>query len=758
MKADWLNEFRGELELLRESSPSVLEVVVHHRSRDVWHSGEIASSTPDFLDKVISSPTYKKIGKQKRYAFPLPDVDVIVEISFNVFPKSSSLNALGALVEQTKENSRHKFDALHDSLTGCKNRKSFDKAIVAAVSSLSHVKDLSGTSLTQGPAASVSLITIDIDFFKRINDSRGHDYGDLVLRAFSWKIRDLCECFADELPAASVELFRLGGEEFNILIVGERGERDVLEWARVLQKSIEHSVIPHDEQIDAFNLSEIYGMQLPSINERRVTASFGVSRVTGVVSDKDRQVVIDRLKTQADKALYCSKNSGRNRVTYFPDILKRFGRVLEHDKSAGIVVVDIGSEVGVVKGREFFVIPERYTGEVPYIIDDGRSRRSLGNYPRIKNAKVVAFDVQEQISFCSIAERRDGVDITEGSLLESIPLGLFGGLSGFHGYSDSLGDPEPRQALQKWLAENDQERGRVVAIRFPTIREVDKKHGSVKANEILAGASAAAKRLLPPPVKVVQTEIGQFGVAFFCDAGDVQKYMDEIITALRELCIDVVDFTIGVFDQGAIDSVVDEGFSLDVAAAYEYATIAAAAAQNNSWRVFDSSAPDEVMKRNEGDYEKVLADYKRFKELGIGGANFENMAGIAYFGTGLLESSSAAFRAAVGFDDSDAIIRSNLAIVQYLSGRELDAYDQFVASNEIDNNYPSASARAAYAVCALESHVVRGQPDLNVVSDLFNAVDQGKSGSFLRQDTFDSAKVRLALLMAEQTVILPASS
>lgn len=751
MKADWLNEFCSELESVQESFPSVLEVLIHHRVRDTWYNGEEVSSSSAFLDKAISSPEYKKIGKQKRYAFPVPDVDVVVEIVFDIFPKGSSLKALRRRVEQTKENSQHRFDALHDPLTGSKNRKSFDRAIIDAISSLSNVKDSNGTSLTQGSGESVSLITTDIDFFKRVNDSRGHDYGDLVLRAFSWRIRDQCERFADELPTASVEFFRLGGEEFNILIVGERGERDVLEWVRALCKSIEHSTIPDDEQIGAFNLSEIGGAQLPPINERRVTASFGMSRISGVVSEKDRQVVIDRLKTQADKALYSSKNSGRNRVTYFPDILKRFGRVLEYDKAAGVVVIDIGSEVGVVKGREFFVIPERYTGEVPYVVDDGRSQRSLGKYPRIKNAKVVAFDVQEQISFCSIAERRDGVDISKGSLLESIPLGLFGGLAGFYGYSDALGESEPRQALQKWLAENDQEHGRVVAIRFPAIRDVDKKHGSVKANEILAGTSAAAKKMLPPPVKVVQTEVGQFGVTFLCGTDEVKTYMDGVVATLRELCADVVDFTVGVFDGSASESVEEEGFSLDATASYDYATIAAAAADRNSWRIFDSSAPKEVMKQNEGDYEKVLADYKRFKELGIVGASFENMAGIAHFSAGSLESASASFRAAIGFDDSDAIIRSNLAIVLYLSGRELDAYDQFVVSSDIDEGYPSASARAVYAVCALESYVARGQPTLSVVSGLFSACDQGTGNSFLRQDAFDAARSHLAVLMQEKS-------
>lgn len=746
MKADWLNDFISELAQLKEIVTDIRDVVVYHRSRGAWYCGDDSAPNPSALDEAFSKASYQKIGSSKVYAFPLTDADVIVHVTFAVFPKGAKLTSVYGRIEQVRENSRHRFDALHDSLTGCKNRKSFEADLSAAIDSLASSSGASGLFLPQGGVNSVSLATLDIDFFKRVNDSRGHDYGDLVLRAFAWCVSDFCQKVIAQRPKLRLNLYRLGGEEFNLLFRGDIDEREVLDVLDRLRIEIEQNVTPSDHQVAVFGSD---GITIPPASERRVTVSFGVARLSGVVISQNAVAAAGRLKIHADKALYSAKGAGRNCVRYFPDILKKYGRVLEHDSSAGVVVIDIGLEAGVVKGREFFVVPERYTGDTSYVVDDGRSRRTLGKYPRIKTAKLVAFDVQSEISFCSISERRDGVDVIEGAFLESIPLGLFGGLSGLHGYNELPRESEAAQALRSWMADVEDDRRRVMSIRFTGIRDVEKMHGSVKANEILAGAVAAAKRVFPAPMKIVQTEVGQFGVAFACDENLATDMVASMVGMLHELCSDVVDFSLGLFDRDSMGADSDSQYSLDVSAAYDYATIAAASAQKNSWRLFDGRAPCDVMSSNyyAGEYEKVIADYDRFKELGIVGSTFENFAGLSHFISGNVELAGSYFRAAVEYKDSP-IIRSSLAITQFMAGRFLDSYDnlrQALAGN--NGVHPNEDAESLFAVAAWETYLIRGVPDLHEVRGLFEGVNQEDYGSFLKPGQFEVAEGQMLKLV-----------
>ncbi|WP_282246137.1 GGDEF domain-containing protein [Stenotrophomonas sp. PS02300] len=750
MKANWLSDFIAELTAPGRLAANVKKVVIYYRSRGTWCCGLTDKIEIAALDKVITAGVgYCKIGASKAYYFPLPDVDAVVHVSFDVFPRKSTLTSVLENVEKIKENSRHRFDALHDSLTGCKNRKSFELDFFNAISVLGKVHSLGGTLLSQGKLSSVNLVTVDIDFFKRINDGRGHEYGDMVLRGFAWCLQDYCGEMMEQSPGVSFELYRLGGEEFNILICGEIDEKYLIETVEGLRGVVEREIIPSDHQSRIFDQP---GVLIPPMSERKITASFGVSRVVGFVLATDIHAVVGKLKGQADKALYSAKGSGRNCVRYFPDILKKYGRVLEHDESAGVVAIDIGLEAGVVKGREFFVVPERYTGETSYVIDDGRSRRTLGKYPRVKTAKIVAFDVQSEISFCSVSEKRDGVQVISGAFLEAIPLGLFGGLSGLHDYSELPKEIEDRQALRLWISGADESRRRMVAIRFAKIRDVELKHGSVKANEILAGAVAAAKRVFPAPIKVVQTEIGNFGVAFTCDPDVVDELMSNVTDLLNELCYEVVDFSLGIFDEESIGEVEDGDFSLDKSASYDYATIAAASAAANSWRRFDSAAPLSVISESysAGEYEKLLADYGRFKDLGIVGASFENHAGLAYFLDGKGELACSCFRAAVEFAD-EPVVRSNLGISNFYLGRTIEAFDNLrLALNANGGVHPNENSAALFAVAGLDAHIARNDPTLREVESIFQSALGQDELTFLRRGQFEAAKDRLTVLLAAE--------
>lgn len=171
----------------------------------------------------------------------------------------------------SEEVERAREDALTDGLTGLINRKGFDLALNACLSS----------KLQQhGP----SLLIADIDHFKRINDSYGHLFGDKVIRTVAQVLKDNvkgCDTAA-----------RYGGEEFVILLPDTP-----VEGARILAEKIRSTIekgkirrLGSDQEIAS------------------VTVSFGVSSYCVGESAND-------FIARVDSALYASKNLGRNLVT-----------------------------------------------------------------------------------------------------------------------------------------------------------------------------------------------------------------------------------------------------------------------------------------------------------------------------------------------------------------------------------------------------------------------------------------------------------
>ncbi|WP_336504260.1 GGDEF domain-containing protein [Aliivibrio fischeri] len=124
---------------------------------------------------------------------------------------------------------------------------------------------------------SASFLMIDIDHFKRVNDTYGHDFGDIVIQQVSYRIKN---CIRVNDIA-----IRWGGEEF-IVIFQKIDQDDLMNKAEVIRKVIEN------KSIDGIN----------------ITISIGGAK------QRDFESVNEVIK-RADAALYDSKNTGRNRVT-----------------------------------------------------------------------------------------------------------------------------------------------------------------------------------------------------------------------------------------------------------------------------------------------------------------------------------------------------------------------------------------------------------------------------------------------------------
>ena len=130
----------------------------------------------------------------------------------------------------------------------------------------------------------MSLVMIDIDDFKQINDNHGHAIGDVV-------INTLADVFRDTLRNSDIAI-RFGGEEF-LLLLTNTNLKNSLKIAEKLRKSIEELSIEVSKEKNI-----------------KFTISLGVSEVNR--KDNDIDVVLIR----ADKALYEAKNQGKNQVCY----------------------------------------------------------------------------------------------------------------------------------------------------------------------------------------------------------------------------------------------------------------------------------------------------------------------------------------------------------------------------------------------------------------------------------------------------------
>jgi diguanylate cyclase (GGDEF)-like protein len=170
--------------------------------------------------------------------------------------------------------------AYHDELTGLPARRAFNDAL-------------------NRMGERYALAVVDIDHFKKFNDTYGHDTGDQVLRMVASKLARV---------SGGGESFRFGGEEFCILFAG-RTVRDALPYLERLRAEIaDTAFFVRGQDRVVKSIEHRASMEKSGGIDTRVTISIGVAGSNG------KMVKIDDSLRAADKALYRAKQEGRNRV------------------------------------------------------------------------------------------------------------------------------------------------------------------------------------------------------------------------------------------------------------------------------------------------------------------------------------------------------------------------------------------------------------------------------------------------------------
>ena len=215
---------------------------------------------------------YYGAGGQERFGYCR--ADVLCEI------KSRQLTIIGVIQDITESKlHQQKIEriAYYDSLTGLPNRKMFEDFFMKE------------SARMQRQAGKIAILLMDLDGFKRVNDTLGHDAGDFVLQTVGHRM--------EQSVRSGDTVARLGGDEF-IAYLGQLSDE---QEALVVAERILH----------ACNQPMQFAEQ-----ETGVGVSIGVS-----FFPEDGEI-LEGLMKQADLAMYYSKQRGKNRISLFRDIVK----------------------------------------------------------------------------------------------------------------------------------------------------------------------------------------------------------------------------------------------------------------------------------------------------------------------------------------------------------------------------------------------------------------------------------------------------
>lgn len=257
------------LKVCQDTVPDLILMDVVMPEMDGLETCRRLKALPGFSDIPLIFLTGSQDQQDENACWDAGCVDFISK-PFNVNTLKNRINVHLTLKQQRDSLRQH---AYLDGLTGIKNRRYFEQYLQSQL------------ALATRHSQSVSVLIVDIDFFKQYNDTFGHLAGDDALRQVAQTLRQCCRRPAD-LAA------RLGGEEF-VLLLPDTDQSGASHVASCIKSCLEKLAINH-----------------PASDTGKLTVSIGAVSWHNPPKDSNQ------LLLQADSMLYQAKSEGRNRACF----------------------------------------------------------------------------------------------------------------------------------------------------------------------------------------------------------------------------------------------------------------------------------------------------------------------------------------------------------------------------------------------------------------------------------------------------------
>ncbi|MEA3468242.1 MAG: diguanylate cyclase [Thermodesulfobacteriota bacterium] len=268
-----LENYKPDIILLDVMMPGMNGFETCRRIKEKQETADIPIIFITALDNIEDKIAGFEAGGVDYITKPFQQVEVLTRIKTHIRLRRKEQELEKALDEVIRQQKLFKKLSITDDLTGLYNRRHLNNILQQEFQrSKRHKNDL-------------SCLMLDLDHFKQVNDTYGHDFGDTVLRVFAFILK--------EFIRSSDYAFRYGGEEFLLLLP----ETDIKGALQVGEKIRLHMA---NEKITENTISTT------------VMVSVGASSV-----HSNEPSASDDLITFADKALYEAKMNGRNQVRVY---------------------------------------------------------------------------------------------------------------------------------------------------------------------------------------------------------------------------------------------------------------------------------------------------------------------------------------------------------------------------------------------------------------------------------------------------------
>lgn len=689
---------------------------------------DVDSATAGKLNSRPTSKWFEKFDSPWQAIFWIPKTDIAVVLNLSSKPRETTLDSRYKELLACVPAAIKSFDANHDELTGIFNRHGIKWLFERNYSNFAgktleaEVVDQQFPSLNQilPNLGQIAIIAFDIDKFKTVNDTYGHDAGDAVLVMFASRLTKIIINLEKAYDAKFI-FGRPGGEEFEISIFGQLTKVNLDKISNVLLAGINEPSFPSEAEIKAYVKSRpkaktlVVGIDLP----HRVTASIGIVFERIVENSKPWDEVYKDLGKSADLALYRAKKDGRNCVRFYDDIRLIHGRISEFYPDSDLAIIDIGRAVGVSRGDAYRVFFPPFIGEK--IIDGEASTKVLGNYPNVESGRLLVLETQEQVSTCLVLERNNNIPFPKGALLH---FGYFG--------SKPFLISRPRQR-QVGLGLNDDHLGKYIQSLLDTnslhsvIRlGLSASEDDQRDRETILEELISVIHLNSPPFTRIFGGNG-FGLYIVLKNQadvDVQSKKAVVVLLLDSIKKGERSCSAGIFIPELLSTlevtVTPESILFYCSAAYT-----ATKTTTEKYTFFQKKTPSGTINtwRRKHLAEQAIADYQQFCQYGFKSASIDNQFGLAIMASELehfFPLAEIAFSKAVAINPNVNAYQANLGLICAKLGNYNKAFEilkkveSYVkADKELGtyNSYLLAYAKSAIEVDKIvpfESNFIEG--------------------------------------------------